>query len=83
MPIDIPGAEALVAGAVRAKRYDYYAMQVLRHVVLRGREFDPTENEHEFTDWRAPEKVLSSFLSEEANLTKRTFAVRSASGASV
>ena len=63
----VPDAEALVAGAVRTNRYDYYATQVVRHVVLRGRDFDPSVGEHEFTDWRALEVELSSFLGEEAN----------------
>lgn len=53
-------ADVLVAGAVKTKRYDYYATQVVRHVVLRDREFDPTLEEHEFTDWEVlAEKVLA------------------------
>ena len=57
-----PDAEMLVAGAVRMKRYDYYATQILKHVVLRGREFDPTVPEYEFTDWDAVSDGVDKFL---------------------
>ena len=57
-----PDSEMLVAGAIRAKHYDYYATQVLRHVVLRGRNFDPSVQEHEFTDWDALGDGVSAFL---------------------
>lgn len=57
-----PDAEALVAGAVRISEYDYFASQVVRHVVLRDRDYDPTKGEHEFTDWDALRKTLSVFL---------------------
>jgi len=57
-----PTREALVAGAVRASRYDYFASQVVQHVVLRGRDFDPDAGEHEFTDWEALAAVISGFL---------------------
>ena len=57
-----PDAEALVAGAVRTNQYDYFAAQVVRHVVLRGRDFDPSADEHEFTNWQALATKLSEFL---------------------
>ncbi|PWE33375.1 protoporphyrinogen oxidase [Maritimibacter sp. 55A14] len=57
-----PGAEALIAGAVRTERYDYFATQVIRHVVLRGRDYDPDQGAHEFTDWNALENTLREFL---------------------
>ena len=62
-----PDVEALVAGAVRTSRYDYFATQVVRHVVLRGRDFDPGDGEHEFTDWKALETTLSEFLAADAS----------------
>ena len=61
-----PTAEALVAGAVRTREYDYFASQVLRHVVLRGRDYDPGEGEHEFTDWTALAKTIADFLDGSA-----------------
>lgn len=57
-----PDAECLVAGAIRIERYDFYATQVIRHVVLRGREFDPGVREHEFTDWEKLEAEVRAFL---------------------
>lgn len=58
-----PKAELRVAGAVRASSYGYYETQVLRHVVLRGREVDPAVKEYEFTDWDALANSVKSFLS--------------------
>ena len=57
-----PDAVMLVAGAIHARSYDYFASQVLRHVVLRGRNFDPSVQEHEFTDWDALKAGLEAFL---------------------
>lgn len=57
-----PDAEMLVAGAIRSREYDYYATQVLRHVVLRGRSYDPAVQEHEFTDWEALGNAVRTFL---------------------
>ena len=57
-----PDAEMLVAGAVKTRRYDYYATQVLKHVVLRGRNYDPAVQDHEFTDWDALAEEVTSFL---------------------
>lgn len=58
-----PSHRALVAGAVRTRKYDYFAQQVVRHVVLRGRDYDPNEEEHEFTDWARLEATLWDFMS--------------------
>ncbi len=60
-----PDAELLVAGAVRTGQYDYFATQVLRHVVMRDRDFDPAGEEHEFTDWAALSAGLAAFMAEE------------------
>ena len=57
-----PTETLCVAGAIKLAKYDYYALQVLRHVVLRDRDFDPTQNEHEFTDWEALDKAVDAFL---------------------
>jgi menaquinone-dependent protoporphyrinogen oxidase len=57
-----PDTEKLIAGAVRVGEYDYFAMQVLRYVVLRDREHDADAGEHEFTDWDALAFELGRFL---------------------
>lgn len=59
-----PDEELLVAGAVRTSHYDYFAMQVVRHVVLRDRDFDPGSGEHVFTDWKALSDAVSNFLEQ-------------------
>lgn len=57
-----PDVELLVAGAVRTDRYDYFAMQVLQHVVLRDRDYDPNAGAHEFTKWEALSSEIAKFL---------------------
>lgn len=57
-----PDVELLVAGAVRTDRYDYFAMQVLQHVVLRDRDYVPKEGGHEFTKWDALSSAIVKFL---------------------
>lgn len=57
-----PDAELLVAGAVNTRKYDFYATQVLKHVVLRGRNYDPAVQEHELTDWDALSAEVTAFL---------------------
>ncbi|MFK7939126.1 MAG: flavodoxin domain-containing protein [Roseovarius sp.] len=56
-----PDAEMLVAGAVHPGYYDYYAEQILRHVILQGQDVDP-HTEHEFTDWQALEAGVTAFV---------------------
>ncbi|UWQ22639.1 flavodoxin domain-containing protein [Jannaschia sp. W003] len=61
-----PDARMLVPGAVRNSRYDFYARQIVRFVVLRDRGFDPGVGEWEFTDWDALGDGLRRFLREDA-----------------
>lgn len=58
-----PDVELVVAGAVRSASYDYFQSEVVRHVVLRDRDYDPGESEHEFTDWRMLSSAVADFLS--------------------
>lgn len=57
-----PDTEMLVAGAVRVDEYDYFAKQVVQHVVMRGRPFDPNAGEHEFTEWDAVSAKVAEFV---------------------
>lgn len=57
-----PDDELLVAGAVRVGEYDYFALQVVRYVVLRDRDYDIQHGTHEFTDWAALEEKIAAFL---------------------
>lgn len=61
-----PDTKALIAGAVRTRNYDYFASQVVRHVVLRGRDYNPSDGEHEFTDWTQLKQILSAFTNADA-----------------
>ncbi len=57
-----PDVEQLVAGAVRTGEYDYFATQIVRHVVMRGREYPVTDGTQEFTDWPVLAEQLAVFL---------------------
>ncbi|WP_298973299.1 flavodoxin domain-containing protein [uncultured Roseobacter sp.] len=64
-----PSAEVLVAGAVRSRHYDYYATQVLRHVVLRDQDYNPAVDEHEFTDWEALAIEVAKFTGADERVS--------------
>ena len=57
-----PDEEALVAGAIRSARYGFFERQVIRHVVLRGRNLGNGDGPHEFTNWDSLERKLKAFL---------------------
>jgi menaquinone-dependent protoporphyrinogen oxidase len=57
-----PDAEVLVAGAVRPGSYDFFEAQIVRHVVLRDRAYEPGSSDHDFTDWEALSSSVASFL---------------------
>ncbi|MDU8942675.1 flavodoxin domain-containing protein [Ovoidimarina sediminis] len=57
-----PAETLLVAGAIRTDHYDYFSMQVVRFVVMRGRPFDASAGTHEFTDWKAVDARVTAFL---------------------
>jgi menaquinone-dependent protoporphyrinogen oxidase len=61
-----PDAETLVAGAVRPGSYDYFQSQIVRHVVLRDRAYEPGSSDHEFTDWDALSSSIAEFLKTDA-----------------
>lgn len=60
-----PTAELLVPGAVRTSEYDYFATQVIKHVVLRDKSYDIGVGTHEFTDWRALSLEIEKFANQE------------------
>ena len=57
-----PGVSLPVAGALRNEEYDYFQQQILEHVVLKNREVDHPERDHEFTDWKALADAVEAFL---------------------
>lgn len=62
-----PDTTVLVPGAVRQAAYDYYSKQVLEHVILGNRDFDPSSGkDHEFTDWDVLRGNLVGFMGQTA-----------------
>jgi menaquinone-dependent protoporphyrinogen oxidase len=59
-----PDREALIAGAVKLDRYDYFAEQVVKLVVMRGKPYDPSLGSHEFTDWDGLSDLVDAFVAE-------------------
>ncbi|TNF18654.1 MAG: protoporphyrinogen oxidase [Rhodobacteraceae bacterium] len=57
-----PASVALVAGAVRPSSYDYFATQVVRHIVMRGKSYRPEDGDREFTDWAALRARVAEFM---------------------
>ena len=57
-----PAKVLLLAGALRYSEYDYFKIQIIKHVVMQNNgTFEPTGN-HEFTDWEALDKFVDDFL---------------------
>ncbi len=57
-----PDDTVLVAGAVKSGSYDYFATQVVRHVLLADRPYDPSDGDREFTDWDTLAARIGAFL---------------------
>ena len=57
-----PSISLPVAGALINEGYDYFQQQILEHVVLKNREVDHPERDHEFTDWKALADAVEVFL---------------------
>ncbi len=57
-----PTALHLAAGALRYDKYDFFQEQIIRHIVLKGRDVDELSGEHEFTDWAALKAFADAFV---------------------
>jgi menaquinone-dependent protoporphyrinogen oxidase len=57
-----PAATHLAAGALRYDEYDYFKEQIIRHIVLRGRDAADIKGDHNFTDWKALERFVNDFV---------------------
>ena len=60
-----PDSAVLAAGAVRTGSYDYFESQVVRQVVLDGRNVELIDGVREFTDWEALGGQVAAFLQAE------------------
>lgn len=54
--------QALTAGAVRTSSYGYFENQVIRFVVLEGRDVDLVDGVREFTDWDKLHTDVAEFM---------------------
>lgn len=57
-----PDRVVLAAGAVRERSYDYFESQIVRQVVLEGRDVQLEDGVKEFTDWSALGNDVDEFL---------------------
>ena len=57
-----PTKEYLAAGAVRTESYGYFEQQVIRNVVLNGREIGLVDGVRDFTDWTALGNTIDAFV---------------------
>ncbi len=56
------GTVKAIAGAVKPGSYDYFATQVVRHVLLDDRPYDPNDGPREFTNWDDLKVHIRTFL---------------------
>lgn len=57
-----PSAVHCAAGALRYTQYDFFQEQVIRHVVLKGRDVGDINRDHTFTDWKALDEFVQKFI---------------------
>lgn len=60
-----PDHVVLAAGAVRERAYDYFESQIVRQVVLDGRDVQLEDGIQEFTDWTALGHDMDEFLNDQ------------------
>ena len=60
-----PDKEVLAAGAVRTDSYGYFESQIVKNVVLGGRNVELVDGVREFTDWDALGAEIEAFLHAE------------------
>jgi len=57
-----PSNVLMVAGAVRYSEYDFFMEQIIRHVVMQGREPTDLKEDYELTEWEALGKFIDGFM---------------------
>lgn len=66
-----PTKTLLLAGALRYSKYEYFKVEIVKHIVSRtAGEFAPT-GDHEFTDWDALSQFVDTFIKEVAGAARR------------
>ena len=61
-----PTSTHCVGGALKYTQYDFFQEQVIRHVVLKGRDVGDIRGDHAFTDWNALNLFIESFIGAAA-----------------
>ena len=59
-----PTEICLAAGALRYSEYDFFQEQIIRHVVLRGRDVKDVGGDYDFTDWDALRHFVDGFVTK-------------------
>lgn len=59
-----PDSEVLAAGAVRTESYGYFETQIVKNVVLAGRDVDLVDGVREFTDWEELRTEVETFINK-------------------
>jgi menaquinone-dependent protoporphyrinogen oxidase len=57
-----PAFTHLAAGALKYSEYDFFKEQIIRHIVMAGRQIPPDQKDGEFTDWAALDSFIAEFL---------------------
>ncbi|MGI9412254.1 MAG: flavodoxin domain-containing protein, partial [Hyphomicrobiales bacterium] len=57
-----PSNLLMVPGAVRYSEYDFFMEQIIRHVVIQGRESKDFKEDYELTDWEALGTFVDEFI---------------------
>jgi menaquinone-dependent protoporphyrinogen oxidase len=52
----------LAAGALKYSEYDFFKEQIIRHIVMAGRQIPSDQKDWEFTDWAALDSFIAEFL---------------------
>ena len=61
-----PASVHLAGGALKFSEYDFFKEQIIRYVVMAGRDVPSGHNDWEFTDWNALDRFVDTFLGNAA-----------------
>lgn len=57
-----PKSVHLAKGALKYSEYDFFKEQIIRHIVMAGRDIPSDQKDWEFTDWAALDVFVADFL---------------------
>lgn len=61
-----PASIHLAGGALKFSEYDFFKEQIIRYIVMAGRDVPSGQNDWEFTDWNALDQFVAEFLGSAA-----------------